>query len=174
MATIAIRIHSLAQLFDSLDPAPFHEKALDPKAEEYLLSCARELHHRDAIDVLIHAPQALRHASTDVEAALHAHFRLTLEAATRRYRQRMRVGRGTLILGLAVLAVCLGLRQLLGIEGAAWRVAVGEGLLILGWVALWRPMEILLFERWESRHERQWLHKLAHAPVRFEFVQSEV
>ena len=121
---------------------------------------------------MIHAPPSLREASVDVEAALHAHFRLALEAATRRYRQRMRVGRATLILGLAVLAVCLGLRQLLGIDGAAWRAALGEGLLILGWVALWRPVEILLFERWESRHERQWLDKLARAPVRFEFKDT--
>jgi uncharacterized membrane protein YgdD (TMEM256/DUF423 family) len=169
MATIAIRIHSLAQLFDSLDPAPFREKALDTKAEEYLLSCARELHHREGIEVLIHAPGALRASSADVEAALHAHFGLALEAADRRDRQRMRVGRATLVLGLAVLAVCLGLRQLLGIDGLAWRAALGEGLLILGWVALWRPVEILLFERWESRHERQSLSKLARAPVRFAF-----
>ena len=40
MATIEIRIRSLAQLFDSLDPAPFQERALDRNAESYILACA--------------------------------------------------------------------------------------------------------------------------------------
>lgn len=44
---------------------------------------------------------------------------------------------------------------------------VGEGLLILSWVVLWRPAELLLFERWESRHERQVLERLSNIPVVF-------
>ncbi|MBM3963286.1 MAG: hypothetical protein FJ306_15525 [Planctomycetes bacterium] len=39
---IALRLRELAQLFDSFDPAPFHEKDLDRDAEEFIVSWARE------------------------------------------------------------------------------------------------------------------------------------
>lgn len=42
MTDIELRIQTLDQLFDSLDPAPFHAKALDRNAEAYLLESAAE------------------------------------------------------------------------------------------------------------------------------------
>ena len=40
---IEIKLRDLRQLFNTLDPAPFHEKDLDPAAEEYLVSAVREV-----------------------------------------------------------------------------------------------------------------------------------
>ena len=59
------------------------------------------------------------------------------------------------------------------VEG--WRAPAGEifaeGLLILAWVALWRPAEVALFDQWESREQLLLLRKLAQVPV--EFVAAE-
>jgi len=44
---------------------------------------------------------------------------------------------------------------------------LSEGLLVLGWVALWRPIDMLLFESFESRQEHQLLDKLAGITVEF-------
>ena len=41
MPEISIRLDSLSQLYDSLDPAPFREKSLDRDADAYLLQRAR-------------------------------------------------------------------------------------------------------------------------------------
>lgn len=170
MATIDLRIHSLAQLYDAMDPAPFHDKALDPRAEDWILSCAREHAAHEDLVLRVHGPEALRAHLPEVTAAVHAHFGLLLQTAERHGRQRLRVGRATLLLGLAVLVACLLLRTLVPATDSAFVEALREGLLILGWVALWRPVEILLFERWESRQERQRLRALARAPVVFEPV----
>ena len=35
---IELRLKRLDQLFESYDPAPFHEKDLDPDAEEFIVS----------------------------------------------------------------------------------------------------------------------------------------
>ena len=51
--------------------------------------------------------------------------------------------------------------------GLGW---LGEGLLILGWVALWRPVEVLLYEHWEAADERRALERLAAARVEFVVV----
>jgi uncharacterized membrane protein YgdD (TMEM256/DUF423 family) len=167
MALINIRLHTLAQLFDAMDPAPFHDKALDPRAEDYILSCARESAPHEPVTLRVHAPEALQAHAAEIDSAVHAHFALSLQAAERHGRQRTRIGRMTLVLGLMVLIATLVLRSLLPADPSpAWE-AVGEGLLILGWVALWRPVEILLFERWESRQERQHLRALARARIEF-------
>ncbi|MCE3001096.1 MAG: hypothetical protein LW860_00155 [Xanthomonadaceae bacterium] len=167
MATIDLRIHSLAQLFDAMDPAPFHDKALDPRAEDWILSCAREFAPHEPVTLRVHGPAPLRDHLGEITTAVHAHFQLLLEAADRHGRQRLRIGRDTLLIGLAVLAACLLLRSLVPAGDAAPVEALREGLLILGWVALWLPVEILLFERWESRQERQRLAALARAEVGF-------
>ena len=43
---------------------------------------------------------------------------------------------------------------------------VMEGLVILGWVANWRPMEIFLFDWWPLVQERRLYHRLAKAQVK--------
>lgn len=41
-AVVDLRIRALGQLFDSMDPSPFREKALDDKAARWLLDSVRE------------------------------------------------------------------------------------------------------------------------------------
>ena len=39
---IELRLREVAQLFNSMDPTPFHHKDLDPDAEEFIESWALE------------------------------------------------------------------------------------------------------------------------------------
>ena len=172
MALIEIHIRTLAQLHDSLDPAPFHEKALDPRAEEYILDCASDYPANCELRLLVHAPESLRLHAGEVASAVHTHFNLALQQAKRRYRLRMRIGGYSLAVGTLVLVVCLALRSLLGVQDGHLHAAVAEGLLILGWVALWRPAEVLLYERWEIRHKHQTLARLAAIAVEFAFFAN--
>ena len=71
---------------------------------------------------------------------------------------------------MAVLTVTFGLRNLLSdAEGRTLEEGLGEGLLILGWVAMWRPVEILLFEHWESHLDHKVPERLASIPMEFVF-----
>lgn len=174
-ATIDLRIRTLAQLYDAMDPAPFHEKSLDEKAARYLLDAAREHPHNMALRVVLHLPEALRDATHDVPAAIHNHFRFEVEQLRRDIRWRMGSGWRALFLGVSALAICLFVGSLLAARFAASDHAglrvLDEGLLILGWVALWRPLEILLFDRFEMRASMKMLRKLALVPVEMRFVE---
>jgi hypothetical protein len=44
---IEVRVAELRQLFNAIDPSPFRERDLDPRAEEFIVEWAREL-PRDA------------------------------------------------------------------------------------------------------------------------------
>jgi hypothetical protein len=170
MPTIDIRLHSLAQLYESLDPAPFHDKALDRDAEAYLVACACEFPPGSALKVLIHGPAALQAHLGDVTTAIHAHFALAATLAKRRHQRRLRVGRLGMLLGLCVLVVALLLRSVISGLPEPFGAVLAEGLLILAWVALWRPAESALYDRWEHREQILLLQQLASVPVEFQLL----
>lgn len=169
-ADVRFSISTLAQIFDSYDPSPFHERALDPKVDDYILSCVRELPAGRDFRLLVLVPPDLLGHEADTAAAIHAHYALAKAAAEREIRARLSTGHGLLLLGLAVLLPCLLLRELIGADPGTLREAIAEGLLILGWVALWKPLEVLLFERFERRQQLQLLDALCRVPVRFQAV----
>ncbi|MBK8284097.1 MAG: hypothetical protein IPK97_04070 [Ahniella sp.] len=165
MATINIRVNSLAQLFDSLDPSPFREKALDRAAEAYLIESVGEHSSTEALQVVVHAPDNVAMHLGDLGAAIHGHFRALADGARRRQRARHRQARHALFFGLGGLALGLGLRTLaLQWPGPASDF-LAEGFLILAWVALWRPAEVVLYDRWERREELRVLDRLSTMPV---------
>jgi hypothetical protein len=167
--TIELRLQRPAQLLETLDPAPFHEKSLDRDAHRYLLDSALELGSPEGLRVVIHLPRAESAQAGGVASAIHNHFAFELEQARRGLRRRMRIGRISLAAGLLLLAVCSLVRSALPESLGGPAGFLGEGLLILGWVALWRPVDVLLFERWESADERAALARLALAPVELAF-----
>jgi hypothetical protein len=169
---VRFRIAALAQLFDFYDPSPFHERALDPKADDYIQSCVRELPAGRDFRLHVLVPPDLLDHEADTATAIHAHYALAKAAAEREIRARLATGRGLLLLGLAVLLPCLLLRELIGAHPGTLHEAIAEGLLILGWVALWKPLEVLLFERFERRQQLQLLDALCRVPVRFEAVPA--
>ena len=165
--TIEVEVRELGQLYDSLDPSPFHDKALDPKFEAYLIESAREHAPGTPLAIVIHAPVAMHPHDAGIERAIRAHFEYALEAAQRRDRYRLRAGHAALLIALGVLVAALALRSALPESDSTLVEALREGLLILGWVALWRPADVLLFERWEMRNERRHLQQLAKSRVAF-------
>ena len=171
MAIIEIQLNSLPQLFDSLDPAPFREKALDPRAADYLIESVDEYSGRVPVQLCIRGPEALQAKLPEITDAVHSHFRRELEGIEWKLRRKMRLGRVALVIGLAVLAVTLVARYLLEGVGNGGADLIGEGLLIIGWVGLWRPAELLLFERLESRADRAAIQRLSTIPVEFKVLE---
>jgi hypothetical protein len=139
--------------------------------ESYILACVRKYPLHEPLRLLVHLPESLRAHVADVTEGIHEHFRLAHAQGEWRFRRRIRTGGITLGVGLAVLGTSLGLRSLLGdLEGQGLAQGLGEGLLILGWVAMWRPIEILLYEHWESHLDHAVLDRLAGVAMEYSFV----
>jgi hypothetical protein len=167
MADIELRIQRIEQLFDNLDPAPFRAKALDRNAEAYLRESAGEHSAREPLCIVIHGPAALAGQIDDMAAGIHTHFALALQQSERLHRRQRRIGRIALAGGGATLAAALLLRRWVTNLGGSLGEVLAEGLLILAWVALWRPIESIGFDSWKSREERRLLATLARVPLRF-------
>ena len=162
---IEIRLRELRQLFNHLDPAPFHEKDLDPAAEAYIEDAVREIGLRQPCKLVVHLPAAERQsedARTLPEA--FAHY-FEYRARQRAVELRRLLGRGmaSLFIGLAFMFACISLRRWLAVVGNNGVIA--EGLLLIGWVALWRPVEIFLYDWWPIRRQQRRFEFIAQMPV---------
>lgn len=165
---IDIRIERLDQLFDSLDPAPLRERALSVGFEAYLRESAAEHAAGSALRLRIQGPPDLHARQDEIEAGVRSHFALLLHQSRRQARLAQSRYRRVVAVGFAVLAISLLLRRLLeGWQGPISELML-EGLLVLGWVALWRPIEVLLFDRHEARRRLQELDSLADIEVRWQ------
>jgi hypothetical protein len=167
---IELRLRALDQLFNSLDPSPFIERDLAREAEEFIVSWARE-HPRDAaLHLVLHleqGPPDAEAAAARVAQAVHNYFAYRARLARLERRELFRRGRASLGIGLLFLTACLLTVQALdrGASGGALHGVLRESLLIGGWVAMWRPLEIYLYDWWPLSRAINIHERLATLPV---------
>ena len=167
-ANIEINLSRLPQLFNSLDPSPFHERDLDQDAEEYIIGSAEEIPRQRPLVLVIHLPkdQLPDPGAANLGEAIHNYFAYREAHERRRLRLLFRDGRIALVSGLTFLFCCVLLRELASSFGNyAASDIFGEGMLIIGWVAMWRPLEIFLYEWVPIRRRCRILSKLSKMPV---------
>ena len=168
-AVIAIQVGDARQLINSLDPSPFRTRDLDRDAEEHIVGWARELPLGAPIDILIHMPRAGAEQTIpdELAAIIAGHFSNSAAACERELRELLRVGRVQLAIGILVLSLCLAFSQFLSGrfgDGSTMQFVL-QGLLILGWVANWKPLETFLYDWWPIIRRRRLFLRLAQAKV---------
>ena len=173
---IEIRIRELKQLFNSMDPAPFLEKDLDEAAEQFIVESAQELPLGSPLELVVHLGSAPEEADPHhvVLTAVHHYFRDRAEQTRLAFRRLMRQGEASLLIGVVFLAACsTGAEWIDSSEPTNhWLLLVREGLVIAGWVAMWRPMEIYLYDWWPLRRKLRLMRKLSHMPVKVVLPKS--
>ena len=102
--------------------------------------------------------------------AVHEYFRQRARATRARLRWLFRVGRISLLIGLAFV----GLTVIVGdyitglVDSASYARMIVDALVIGAWVALWRPMEIFLYDWWPIRAEARLFDRLSEMDVRLD------
>lgn len=170
---IELRVTDLRQLFNAMDASPFGHRDLDPRAEEFVVSWARELSPKTALALRVHleAPPGKPDETARLSEAIHGFFRQRAEANSRSLRNLFRLGRTSLIIGLAFLVLTVGVSDLIALRAhGSFAETLREGLAIVGWVALWRPLEIFLYEWWPIRAQIHLSKRLAAMPVEINYV----
>ena len=100
-------------------------------------------------------------------AAIHNYFLYRAEITSKELRFTLQQGRISLITGLVFLVLCIAAQQIIasmGKSGLLWSI-IEEGFLISGWVAMWRPIDVFLYQWWPIRRRRRIYEKLAKLPV---------
>lgn len=165
---IEIKLHDLRQLFDPIDPSPVHEKDLMPAVEEFIFEWVDELPRHDSVHLVIYLHEMPTEADAQAvtEKAVRHFFSEKARLTKLQFQRLMRQGRVSLFIGLSFLVACLMLSEFFlgGDEGSASSL-IREGLTIVGWVAMWRPLEIYLYEWWPLRRHMVLFRKMSHLTV---------
>lgn len=163
-----LSLNSLAQLYNSLDAAPFYDKDLDVNAEHFIVSWVGELPRTAELSLVLHLKDYPADARQRDEAArgIRNYF-ATRERLTRaELHALLRQGRLSLVIGVGFLAMCLLGSELLA-KGAhsLWTQLVSQSLTVAGWVAMWRPLQIYLYDWWPVRRRQLDYRRLGRMPV---------
>lgn len=165
---IEIRLHKLQQLFSSLDPSPFRDRDLDPAAESYIVYAVKDFPLSRPMKVVLFLPET-ELALPDIPSlpeAVHNYFAYREAVTMADLKSLLHGGWMTFVIALLFLMSCLMLRQMVdGTLSDTRSEVIKEGLLIMGWVAMWRPINTFLYDWWPLVGRIRVFSKLKHIAV---------
>lgn len=162
---IEIDLSSVQQLFNSFDPAPFHEKALDRDAEQYIVDIVDDFPAKTPFKIVIYLPEPLVDTTEaqNIPEAIRNHFEYKAMVQNRDLRSRYRYGKFTILVGLAFLSIAMIASKTVSKSFADDPLAqlVATAMEVAGWVAMWEPVTVLLYELWPMIQMRKIYEKIS-------------
>jgi len=166
---IDVRLDSLDGLYSALDPSPFRQRDLDPRAVEHIVQWASDAPARAPLVLRIAVPTDASPEATeaDTQAAVRTFFSYEADLLDRRHRRNKARMVRWLTVGLSLMALLLTLHSVVGQlkTGSLVVEVVGEALVIAGWVSLWVPIERLGFDGWLLKDQLRLYRRLAEMRV---------
>nr|BFD59173.1 hypothetical protein CKG001_12800 [Bdellovibrio sp. CKG001]BFD62550.1 hypothetical protein BdHM001_12310 [Bdellovibrio sp. HM001]BFD67545.1 hypothetical protein HAGR004_25670 [Bdellovibrio sp. HAGR004] len=152
---IEVRVKDLQQLFDYRDPAPFRQRDLDEEFAKYLESYLDEISPNRPLQIHIHIESATDVVShDDIKESIHDYFHYQIQLKRGQLSKTYRTAQIFLGIGLVLVAACLTIAHAIStMKPGPVSGAVREGFVIFGWVSLWRPIDLILFD-WYPIYDR--------------------
>jgi len=164
---IHLRLPTLRQLFDPMDPSPVTRKDLHPHVEQFIVSWGREITGKADVALVIHVDDSPPVPDLQSAAqAIHAYFEERTLAERRALRHLFRIGRVSLMIAVVVLGFSFAAGELLQATDSPLARAIGGTLEIGGWVAMWKPLQIFLYEWWPIRADIRLFRRLTAMNLR--------
>ena len=167
VGVIELSVDEPEDLFHAFDPSPMVGRDLDNEVEAYIVESALELPQtRYALALHVLNGGGDGRTTDEIAPAIRGYFAYRLEVQSRRIRFLLREGRNALLVGLLFLLVCWGLGLLAQrLVAAPFGDFFREGLLIIGWVANWKPVEIFLYDWRPMVRQRNVLRALTEMEI---------
>lgn len=164
---IEIKLKEIRQLFNTFDPAPFREKDIDDDAEEYIVASVREFPPDTPLKLVIYLPESSKEEELRfIPDAIHNYFNYRFNTSNKELRFILKRGRISLLIGILFLFFCISTGEVVDRIGDGMLVQIiKEGLLISGWVAMWRPIQIFLYDWWPIRYMGKLYEKISKMPI---------
>lgn len=143
-ATVSVHVRQLAQLFNSLDPSPFWDRDLDRAAAEFIEDEFRDKQSAGQwhLHVFVHEGDT---STSDLQTAVESYYGRLANSAGLALHEHLWMGQLALLGGMAIFFLSMGIRSVLGGALGHLPLILDEGLIILAWLALWRPAEALIY-----------------------------
>jgi hypothetical protein len=98
--------------------------------------------------------------------AIHNHFSYKAEQTHSALKHLLQQGRMSLAIGIVFVSLCLFGADAIGKLGANAGFNIArESLTIVGWVAMWRPLQTFLYDWWPLQRQILLYQKLGSAHI---------
>jgi hypothetical protein len=168
----AIRLPSIDALFWDLDARPVAERTLSGDVRWSLLDEWERVRHAEPSHLTIYAPESDRE-STDEEAVRTAIWTSLRKSSgpLRRIDPLSRQEKVAAWIGVAFLLICVMASTAIDrISEEVLIAGVSQAILVVGWVAIWRPAERFVVEVVPHVFNRRRFAEFADIDVRFVWV----
>ena len=165
---IEIMVEDLEQLFDERDPNPFLNKDLDDDAVEYILSSAEEIGNNRIGKLRIVCSERPDDSSIDIAtSAIKKFFLYRADISQKKIRKIFSTGWKSLLIGTAFLALAIVGSAVVKHYLADTLVGefLTEALVLIGWVSMWKPVNIFLYEWWPLIDQKKTFETLNQLPL---------
>lgn len=165
---IPLVLSDVSEASDSTLPLPLPYRRLNADVLEYLEDAAQDLPKKAAARIAVYLPA--EKIAPEMQAKLNAYLgvfrRAKLAQAKRRERRALHDVLKALVWGAAFMLGCQIVRYFANFpDWPTLTNTISEGLLVLGWVALWNPYDRLLFSWLPEVQRRRRIERLALFPV---------
>lgn len=176
---VALRLARLEELLVPPEPDPLAGQFEERSGVDRILDAARARYTRrlDAIAATLTVDeQPDAEARRQVDGALKALWRHQDQRLGEELLTIRRDGMRALGKGLFFMLVCMAISAIGGrttVLPDLVRSLLSEGFIIAGWVALWHPMELLLYEWWPASRDRKLYRLIAEMTYTIETKTAE-
>ncbi len=164
-AEIILQVQKASDLFKT-PPVRFNGlQVLDRDVETYLMERAAQFHRKDEFLINIHISGDVPENESEIADRIHHHFRHCLTMSKKQLSHTLKLGWRSLGIAFVFLLLMYTIANRLvpQLPQGGLTITIKEVFIILGWVALWRPAELLLYEWFPIRKKVRLLERLSTA-----------
>ena len=163
---IILKVKTADDLFyESVIPLSCN-RVLHPDVEEFIIEEAEKLQRHSKIHITVRVEEHSFNAK-EIAGIIHKHFDGKREKEKLQLQKSLRLGWRSLFVGFIFLTVMFLLTKVLVtvLSENALMITLRELFIILGWVALWRPAELLLYEWRPYEHNAKLFERITRCSV---------
>ena len=162
--TLSIQVRSVEEMIRA--DSPVISSRLHPDVSEALWNAIRQVNPKAAFRFEIVVPASDLSREGEVREALHQHFHNEVASLSEGIREILCNGWASARIGGALALFLLLISEgLLLLNERMLPEFLSRGLVIVAWVALWHPAELLVYDHLPLRKQRKLARKAAEADV---------
>lgn len=110
-----------------------------------------------------------------IREAIHSYLTYRIDLQRSDLKSYVKRAQLFLLIGLCVLVICISIAQSLKIPNPPGPIGIlREGIVIFGWVSIWKPIELILFDWYPLYEKLRFYKKLRDTEIDIRFgAQSD-
>jgi hypothetical protein len=167
VSEIIFELHDVDQLLIAPYSLFYGKRMLRPDAEELIIEEATKVSSSDHLHLKIQLRKDEISRRDEIMTAIHQHFIYRRKKSEGHVKEIFQLGWQSLLISIVFLGLLVSLTSVIIklLPEGELSLTFREILIILGWVALWRPADFLLYEWRPFKREISLFRKLEQCKV---------